>query len=179
MNDSKKPTRRDAVNLPLAEDEIEISSGTLAEAPRRIHEKKAVTSLRVITRQTREFEKRVSEEQSKLDAARSLAIQIQEQYEFMIEQRSGLLSRIGSAENELAVSQKRMTELENFIQYNFSDMPQFEQIGEFFRRQFMVAHIPKWISDWRGPLTELNQKISAFEQQHGIGENQVSPELPS
>jgi hypothetical protein len=170
MNDTKKSARRDAVDLPLAKDEIEISAGTLAEAPRRVNEKKAVTSLRVVTAQAREFEKRVTEEQAKLDAARSLAIAIQEEYEFMISQRSGLLSRIGSAENELAVSQKRMPELENFIQYNFSDMPQFEQIGEFLRRQFMAAHIPKWISDWRGPLTELNEKISAFEKQHGIGE---------
>jgi len=171
MSTYKPSARRD--DLPPTDDEIEISPGCLAQAPRRVSEKKAVTSLRVVTAQAREFAQGVAEAQAKLDASRNLALQIQEEYEFSLDQRAGLLKNIAGAEAELAVSRSRMVELDAWIRQNFGWGPSLhEQIEEFQRREFLAdpSRLPAWILEWKIALGVGNERIAAFEKLHGCGE---------
>lgn len=148
--------------------EIEISPRTIAEAPRQVLAENAVRSLRQVTEETERFAAEVAERQSLLNAAREEAIAIQEEFQSMIEERHGILDQIKAAEAELAVCGPRLAELEAYFRQHFLTRPQHEQIGEFQRREFMAARVPRYIADWRATLAALDARIHKFATEHGI-----------
>ena len=167
-----KPTaRRD--DLPPTDDEIEISPGTLAQAPIRVKET-ALPVLRDIHTQALKFEQVVAGAQVRLSALRLAANELQGEYEIMLEERAGLVKNIAGAEYELEVSRSRMVELDAYVRAHWwreGDSMQ-GHIEEHGRRAFLAdpARLPTWILDWNVALGELNKRIAAFEKQHGVGE---------
>ena len=168
-----KPTARRSDPAP-GPDEIELSPGTLAQAPRRVSEKNAVLPLREMRVQIQKFEQETVESLSRLDAARLTALELQASYELLLEERAGLVKNIGSAEYELALSKSRMLELDAYVRTHWlrEGEGMQDQIEEHGRRAFFAdpARLPRWIEEWNFKLRELNKRIAAFEKLNGVGE---------
>jgi len=127
-----------------------------------------VKALRQAHDDEQKLEAEIATRVAKLEAAREAGIEIQDEFDTAVNERTQTRKNIAVYESTLANGITRMAELRRWICANFTDAPTVEHHSEYDRHERLGGWLPELIKTSQARLAVLDKQIAEMAKQNDL-----------